>query len=490
MQEEKKRWAWHDDSPSRGGVTAPSADHQTTTTTAPLPPPGAERALIDTAERAMRAPRGKVALALHLCRLKPPAPRPHHTRIARALLQETAQRYAGQLFALRNGDLLLLCTLPPEENRLAGGQSSPLALPATLLRLFGVDAPEQDRLTTIWRLEEEADRFWAFLTTPQGESAAEPLAEDHATSAAGIIALEELVATAFIPDLLSQQTAIHLHAGRDLPLTARLTPLFREITFSRAALARRPDMADALADPFLFRHFATRLDARILEHLHDDLAQGGRLTRATLRQNLPLHLNLTPESIVSTQFARLADAAQRSNARFGVEVSLMHATADPRLMGFASRLLDMAGFPLIIDGIDHVGLTMAHPAGLRPALVKLRWSPRLADPAPTAKAAIAAALGRVGAERVVLYGAETEDALLWGQAHGIRQFQGYFLDAVQAATRIAFCHSARACTLRQCTTRGGALSPTIRGGCGNPALLDMAPTRPAPDTPRAVIPAG
>ncbi|HTZ70820.1 MAG TPA: hypothetical protein VMB71_09245 [Acetobacteraceae bacterium] len=446
-------------------------------------PSGAERLLTDAAERALRAPRGKLALALHLSRLKPPAPRPHHARIARALLQDTAQRYSGQVFPLRNGDLVLLCAVPPAEGRVVAGQSSPTALPAALARLFGADAPDNDLLTTAWKLEEEGDRFWTFITARHTEAQPESAAEETAGTASSVMALEEVVATAFVPDLLAQQTAIRLHPGRNLPLTSRLAPLFREITFSFAAMAQRQAIGEAVSDPYLFRHFAARLDARMLEHLQEDLQQGGKLTRGALRQNLPLHLNLTLEGIVSPGFARLAATAQRTGARFGVEISLMEATADPALMEYGRRLLDMAGFPLIVDGLDYVGLTMTHPAGLKPALVKVSWSPRLADSAPPVKAAIEDAIARIGPERIVLQRAESEEALVWGQANGIARYQGYYLDAVQAAARIANCHSARACTLRQCVSRAGTLSPAIRAACGNPGLLDMAPHAREPVAP-------
>src|ERR1700733_11141406 len=95
------------------------------------------RALLDSAERALRAPTGKLAVALHLARLRAPAPRPHHVRIARAMLTNTAQRYGGQVFPLNNGDLILLCSAPTHDERLVGGQCSPLGLPDSLGRLFG-----------------------------------------------------------------------------------------------------------------------------------------------------------------------------------------------------------------------------------------------------------------------------------------------------------------------------------------------------------------
>lgn len=448
------------------------------------PPPFSEpgigdRLLADAAERALRAPRGKLAFVLHLSALKPPAPRAHHVRIARALLQDSAQRYGGQVFPLRNGDLVLLCAAPPEDNRLVSGQASPIALPGALARLFGGDAPEPARLSTLWRLDTEGADFRDYLAQRPTNPAHHALpVEEPVANTAALAALEALIATAPVPELLAQQTAIELRPGRTLPLTARLAPLFRELTFSFAAIAEQQDVADAVADPFLFRHFASKLDARMLEVLQADVESAGPLTRATLRQSLPLHLNLTLEGIVSPAFARLVQSARRSGARFGVEISMLEAVSDLPLVGYARTLLDLAGFPLILDGLDQASIVMTHPAGLSPALIKLAWSPRLADAPPPLQAAVDAAISRIGPERIVLARAEAEDALVWGQSRGIARYQGFYLDAVQAAGRIAICPAARACNLRQCMARAGTLAQTVRGACGNPGLLDTTPVPP------------
>jgi EAL domain-containing protein (putative c-di-GMP-specific phosphodiesterase class I) len=435
--------------------------------------PQAERRLIEAAERALRMPRCKFALALHLSRLKPPSPRAYHARIARALLQDTAQRCFGQVFVLRNGDLVLLCTLPAETA--PQDPLSPIALASSLRDLFGADAPDDDTLTSLWRLETDALSFGSYVRQRNADSANEPPGDEALGQTAALLPLEAFIAAANVPELLAQQTAIHLRPGRDLPLTARLAPLFRELTFPLESLLADPAVARALADPYLFRYVATRLDARMLNHLLEDLRDGGKITRGTLRQNLPLHLNLTLETIVSAEFARLAERAGRHNARFGVEISIMEAASDPAMMAYARRLLDMAGVTLTLDGVDHVALAITRPESLAPSFVKLIWSPRLADENPLAKQAIETAIARIGADRVVLQRVDSEAALVWGQRHGILRYQGFFLDAIQAAARISGCHSARACTLRQCMTRAGSLRDSIRAGCGNPGLLDMAP---------------
>jgi len=479
MQQELNRWDSRIEAAPRSVSPHPRAPSVTVASSDTYVANAGERLLIDATERALRAPRGKLALVLRLSALKPPAPRPHHLRIAMALLQDTAQRYGGQVFPLRNADLVLLCAAPNEDSRLVSGQASPLGLPGALGRLFAGDACDPAKLTILWRLEDEAASFRAYLAQrPADAASAASSANDAAAgaaSAAGLAALEALLATALIPDLLAQQTAIELRPGRGQPLTARLAPVFRELTFSFATLTEHRDIADACADPFLFRHFAARLDARMLQLLQADLEAGGRLTRPTLRQGLPLHLNLTLEGIISPAFARLAQTARRTGARFGVEISLMEAVSDPPLMEYAHSLLELAGFPLVLDGLEQASLVLTHPGALRPDLVKLNWSPNLADSPPPAKAAINAAIARLTPPRIVLARAETEEALVWGQSRGITRYQGFYLDAVRAAGRIAVCHSARACTLRQCISRAGTLNATIRGACGNPGLLDITP---------------
>jgi hypothetical protein len=454
-----------------------------------------ERLLADETERALRAPEGRVALALHLSRLKAPAPRPHHTRIARALLQDMAMRLGGQVFAMRNGDIVLLCgaeAVVPEGQGLGEGlglgqglgsgggrRVTPAALPVAFARLFGADSPEPGRLTSLWRLEADAAPFRDYISNRQADRAPPEVAAEDGGGVALVTAVDVLIDSMATEEMLALQTAVRVLGGGPMPLSSRLSPLFREFSFSLDRVLARPDLVLAAGDPFLLRHFAARLDGRMMGHLLADLEGGGKLTRPGLRGQLPLHVNMTLDGVVSPEFARLARAAARQGVRFGIEISLSEAAADPVLLAAARQLLDAVGFALVLDGVDHVALTMTHPGALKPALVKLVWSPRLADSAPGVAAAVDAALARIGPERIVLARADGEQALVWGQSRGIARYQGFFLDAVQAARRIAVCHSARPCSLRQCLTRAGTLQAAIRVGCGNPGLLDMAVDAPA-----------
>jgi hypothetical protein len=433
-----------------------------------------ERLLADEAGRWLRAPHGRLALVLHLSRLKDPAPPPHQSRIAHALLQDMALRQGGQVFPMRNGDLVLICSGEDAAAAPSSQQAMPRALPAALARLFGADAPGDAPLTSCWKLEGEAAALQQYIgqrlrdPTQPGVAVAPP--SEHEVP---LDAIESAIDTLPFERALQQQTAIRVLPGRGLPLAGRLAPLFREVSFSLAPIATQAGMAHAVADPFLLRHFATRLDARLLAHLLGDLTATRTLTRPALLGRLPLHVNLTLSGIVSPAFAQLAHAARRHSARFGIEIALLEAVGDPVQFALATHALNAAGFGLVLDGVNHLALAMTNPAVLKPQWLKLAWSPRLADATSEALRPVDAAIERIGADRIVMRQADSEQALAWGLARGVTAYQGRFPDAVQAARRIAVCHSARHCSLRQCIMRASTADPTIRTGCGNPALLDM-----------------
>ncbi len=104
------------------------------------------RHLLDAVERASRAPQGRMALVLHLSHMRSPAPRAHHRRIARAVMDDAAQRHAGQVFALHNDDLLLLFR----------SNDAGAAITESLARLFSIDVPDPAGVTTLWSLARDA----------------------------------------------------------------------------------------------------------------------------------------------------------------------------------------------------------------------------------------------------------------------------------------------------------------------------------------------
>ena len=413
------------------------------------------RHLLDAVERALRVPHGRMAVVLHLSHMAPPAPRAHHRRIARAVMDDAAQRHAGQVFALHNDDLLLLFR----------SDDAGVFVKATLARIFLIDVPDPAGVLTLWSLAEDGAAVLRYVQARLQDPLPDPDLTEPAGSVHAIDAIDQVIQHSRISDLMQRQTAVLLLPGSQ----PRLRPLFREVSFSVAVLeARIAAIGQAHADPFLFGHLAGRLDGRMLDVLREDLLANGLLTGGARGAGPTLHLNLTLAGILSDRFAQFAATCRTVGAQVGVEVSLVEACADPEAFITARTRLRMAGLALVLDGVSHHALMLTTPMALEPDLVKLDWSPRL----PEAGAAVEQAVLALGSARVVLHRAETEAALSWGLAHGIRRFQGRHVDAMLAAGRIGACAHGRGCSLRQCIERASATGPGGRAGCSNPTLLD------------------
>lgn len=436
-----------------------------------------DRLLVDTAQRIARQPAGWMVLILHLSLMA--TPRPHHRRIARAMLQDVAQRQDGQVFNIRNGDLVLICREMPSSQRGISAAPEPQQLPATLERLLQVDSPDTRRLTSAWLAEDDPTRLVTYATARLGDDAAAAPPEDEPTAkTSSIDTLANLAADPAARDLMQRQTAILLLSVRPKPdATAdggALRPLFTELGFSIPAIeARAGTGPQATTDPYLARHLAGRLDQHLLELMAGDLGQGGPLDALQRREGVPpLHLNLTLPTILSDNFACLAAATAAAGVPLGVEIAFSEACSDPATFSRARDVLAEHGATLVLDGVSHLGLMLTQPWVLGAGLVKLDWSPRMAALGAEDRLQLQTSLGRLGLHRIVLHQADAEAALRWGVAQGIRRFQGRHVDAMLGAARMLSCPKADVCTLRQCVERASAVAPGGRAACRNHLLLD------------------
>ena len=449
-------------------VVAPAAS--AIITTADRSAIAAERQLLAAVERAARHPHGRLAIVLHLSALHAPAPRPHHLRIARALMHDVAQRHEGQTFALRNGDVALLCqTARPEPG---SAQAALAALPATLGRMFRHDIADAATLVSVWPLATATERMLAYVTARLAGGDARAAAGDAAAPAADMVdALDALIAETRPFDLIQRQTAALLGGPADRGRSDQMRPIYQELGFSMDLLEARLRVPGRIVDdPYLMRHVAVRLDLRLLQSLDAESGSGGPLDPVGSR--LPLHVNLTLPGLLSTEFASLALACHNAGRSLAAEVSLIDAAADPARYAAARDRAGKLGVCLVLDGLSHLALVLACPWHLRPDLLKLDWSPRLPDLPPPEQAALGDVLREIGPARMILHRADSEAAIRWGLANGIRRFQGRHIDAMLAASRIMGCPLAAPCNLRQCVERASATGGAARASCRNHPLLD------------------
>ena len=450
--------------------------------------------LHDAALRAVRQPAGRVAVVLHLSRLAAPGARPHHRRIARALMQDTASRFDGQVFARPSGDLVLLCRVGTGQGRGAapsGGAAArvttadPLSLPQVFARLLRADVADPEQLVSVWRLDQQQDLLLAYTALRTRAGAVAPPREDFSGQTSLVDSLSLVVDQVSLNDVVRRQTAICLRdpgAGGG----EGFAPQYRDMSFALPTLeSRLAEAGQMRIDPFLFRHLSARLDQRMMAAVTASLGRGGPLdaTCGASGQMPRMHLSMTVAGVLSQAFAGLAQACRRQPvpAVLGIEINVMEAAADTARFAQARGRLVEAGFAFVIGGVTHLSLLVANPAPWKPDLLKLDWSQRLSELPESDAVAVDAAVAEIGPERIVLQRADSEAALHWGMARGIRRFQGRQVDVMLGAGRMVACSGAAACTLRQCVERAVTVSPSGRAGCSNLALLDHAAPFAMPD---------
>jgi len=142
-----------------------------------MPDVSAEERLWEATHAALRAPKERAAFVLRLSALQGPAPRRHHLLVCRAILEEAAQRYDGEIFLLGNGDAVLLCRLPPVPVGPEAALTEPSFLPNTFARLFRIDVPDPAALTTLWRLERDGEALIAYAAQARAQASARPVAD-------------------------------------------------------------------------------------------------------------------------------------------------------------------------------------------------------------------------------------------------------------------------------------------------------------------------
>lgn len=421
-----------------------------------------ERHLLTAIERLARAPDGWAAVALQLSLLPPPGALPYHRRAARALLQDAALRGDGQVFSIRNGDIVLLCRDSPTISTAAAD---------TLRRLFAREGADPLGFVHEWRLPHGSAALLSYAVARIGESQGSIPDDPPPPPATLIDDAVTAIAGARPSDLLRRQMAAAIElAGNGARVTMRV--VHRELTFSLESLEGRLSPVSRLAhDAALLLHLGRFLDQRMLRILRLEHGSGSPLDPAA-DTAVALHINLSLAGIFSDAFTAFAAQVRASGPPLAVEVSLVEALADPSGFAAARDRLKDAGARLVLDGVAHQAFLLAYPATLGADAIKLEWSPRIPGLPAADLSALSRAIAASDPGRLILHRAETEAAVRWGLTQGLRRFQGHHIDQMLAARRMQACPAAGACTLRQCTDRAAATGAEGRAGCANLMLLD------------------
>lgn len=180
---------------------------------------------------------------------------------------------------------------------------------------------------------------------------------------------------------------------------------------------------DFTSNRALFRYLTEVLDEKVLELLR----------RNTNRYfDMPVSLNLNVATLLSDKFAEF-DAAIKPSIKVSIVIELQVSDVFSDMEAFlvAKNSVQKMGYRVCLDGLTTDSFLQVNREGLGFDLAKLQWNAdAVSDMDSPENQALAAAVKRCGANRVILCRCDTRQALDYGHAMGISLFQGRFLDKV------------------------------------------------------------
>lgn len=402
------------------------------------PTPGPEHALLAHVERLDRHREGRIAVHVHLSRLQAQNRRDHHIRIAQSTFEEKVQALQGHLFFLRNGDIVYIA----HANALNQLDEAVLKL----RYLFSEDpltqySDERDHtgFCAWYRLDRDYPRFLGAVRHlhemselaraddgHQALSGPAPVREDtrQPLVPAQLGRLEDLLSKADLSNVMRNQPVCAIVAG------APIQPVFHEIYVSIPDLEQQAVPGVALAsNRWLFQYLTQTLDRRVLAHLTRDVSG---MERA-------FSLNLNVASVLSPDFQKFDHALSSGlRGRLVIELQIHDVFADFGAFHFARDYVRDRGYRLCIDGVTHLTLPFVNREKLGVDLVKLLWSPDLAE-AAEGRLGLAAELKELvsaaGQARMILCRCDNAQAVDFGRLLGIHMFQGRQIDRALASQR-------------------------------------------------------
>lgn len=376
-----------------------------------------ENLLLDAVNRVGRARFGWIAVHIHLSQLRSEHKRDSHIRIALRMFDALVGTYRSQIFLLSNSDVMVLV----KDVRLADLDAIVFKLRALFSEdplTFDDPADGVDRFCTYYDLSRDFGPFFdlcAYLST-QAETrsasgaATGPLPLTPKTLSEVVTA----VSTTNIAPFVRRQAVVGVLGG-----AARICfeEFFVSIGDLRSSVAPQYDLT---ADRWLFQHLSQTLDTRMLAHLEQSMRFG-------MPKEISMNLNVM--TVLTPAFQEFMDRT-KGMLDITVEVQLADVFADFNSYFAARDKLRDAGHKMLLDGISYLGLEFSEPQLFEADMVKIIWSPALADLQKEDRVRqIKDTVLTVGSEKVILARCESDKALRWGLSLGVGMFQGHFVDS-------------------------------------------------------------
>ncbi len=395
--------------------------------------PSQEYLLLDYMQRLGRNIDGRMAVHIHLSRLRPQNRQDHHIRIAAATFEGMVQNYEGQIFTLSNSDLFFICKdaaiedidaaimkvryLFSEDPLSQGDDEEDLARFCTW---YNVTTQHEDLLDLVKQMHRERERKNRLAVT-QDRSNTRTRSGKKSLDPEQLGKLESFLIRADLSNLMRRQPVCAI-----TPTNPNPQPVFRELYISIADLQQTvlPEF-DLSSNLWLFQHLTQTLDSRMLSMLirNDD---------SSIASSFSINLNV--QTILSPPFLNF-DSSLKAVARGTVVIELqaIDIFGEMGAYMFARDFMRERGYRICLDGLNHLTLQFIDRDRLGLDLLKLIWTPDMADDVTGTRATeLKEHVDRCGRARIILSRCDSDEAVRFGQSLGITMYQGRYVDRLLA----------------------------------------------------------
>lgn len=233
-----------------------------------------------------------------------------------------------------------------------------------------------------------------------------------------LAAVEEDLRPADLSRVLRRQPICAAKPGK--PIRRVFDELYINISHLRQVIMADVDFT---SNHNLFQYLTQLLDEKVLELLRRHSSQ---------YLDMPVSINLNVATLLSDKFAEF-DALIKPSTKVSVVIELQVSDVFSDMEAFlvARKAVQKSGYRVCLDGLTPLSFTQVSREQLGFDLAKLQWNADAeSDLDSPENRALAKAVKKCGANRVILCRCDSRQAIDYGQGMDISLFQGRFLDKV------------------------------------------------------------
>jgi EAL domain-containing protein (putative c-di-GMP-specific phosphodiesterase class I) len=383
-----------------------------------------EHYLVEIAQRLDGGPSDRIAVQLHLSKLRPENRLPAHQRIMTMLLMPLVERRQGQLFPLSNGDIFLILRAP-EDNEIEDLLDRIRYLFAEDPLTEGDPADEPGRVATWYDLGQDHALFRTVVERLQArarQQAAQSANETRPRQEPRGLTARNLPQLLYALEKTDVGPAVRREAVCVVMPDTPPRPIFWEAKVDLDEICRAMAPGSTLE---LGRWLRLALEEKMLERLLTWLSR-----RDLTESSQSISIDATIAGLLSDSFLALdSNIGAKARNRIFFEIADLDALGNLGQLAFLTGMLHERGYHVVLDRLNHLTLPLVDRELLGFDFLKLAWGADFeTDIRADRTRSLVAAIEAAGRARIILHNCDSARALDFGRELGLTLFQGSYVD--------------------------------------------------------------